>query len=184
MRWIVPDPSWTVWFTADTHFQHVNIRDYVLRPYASLGDMDADLIRRWNSFVSPGDLVYHLGDFAMGLPANWASLRRQLNGYIVLVLGNHDRSRSFMLNAGFDDVVRNVVVQVDGVRVWLNHYPHRLNGTRGSRRPPAPSTYDIAVCGHVHDAWLVANGIVNVGVDVWDYAPTTLPRILQAAQAA
>jgi calcineurin-like phosphoesterase family protein len=177
---MAPVAGWPVWFTADTHLQHVNISDYVRRPYASTSDMDADIIRRWNAVVSPRDLVYHLGDFAMGLPANWAALRRQLNGYIVLVLGNHDRSRSHMLGVGFDDVVRNAVVQVDGVRVWLNHYPVRPDGMRGPRRPSATSAYDIAVCGHVHDAWLVANGVVNVGVDVWDFAPTSLPAIMRA----
>ncbi len=177
INWIAPDPSLPVWFTADTHFRHVNINDYVLRPYASLDDMDADLIRRWNAVVAPGSLVFHLGDFAMGLPARWAAIRHQLNGYIVLVLGNHDRSRSQMLGFGFDDVVRNVVVTVGGTRVWLNHYPIRPDGSRGPRRPLPPADYDLALCGHVHDAWQIANGVVNVGVDVWDFAPTSLARI-------
>lgn len=183
MNWINPDWDWPVWFTADTHLQHLKISDYVTRPFASLAEMDAYLIRRWNELVAPTDLVFHLGDFAMGDPRNWANLRRQLNGFIVLVLGNHDRSQAFMRGCGFDQVVRNVVVNVRGVRLWLNHYPVRKPTERGSRRPCAPSAYDIALCGHVHDAWLVQNGVINVGVDRWDYGPATLDQITQVKES-
>lgn len=61
----------TTWLTSDTHFGHENIIRYCSRSYASLREMDYDMARRWNERVGPADLVYHLGDFAMGDPERW-----------------------------------------------------------------------------------------------------------------
>ncbi len=182
MNWRTPDRFRRVWFTADTHFQHQMLIDTIRLQYATTSDMDMDLIRRWNLTVAPDDLVIHLGDFGMGLPDNWAALCAQLNGTRILVRGNHDRSVDFMRAVGFHEVVRNDIITVDGVRLWLHHYPARRPGQTGPARAPAPGAYDIALCGHVHDAWRVnADGCVNVGVDVWDFAPIDLPRILAVA---
>lgn len=54
-------------FTSDTHFGHVNIILYCNRPFASVLEMNEQVIARWNDRVGPRDTVYHLGDFAMGL---------------------------------------------------------------------------------------------------------------------
>jgi calcineurin-like phosphoesterase family protein len=79
------------WLTSDTHFGHENIIRYCGRPYRTLGEMDYDMARRWNERVGVDDLVYHLGDFAMGDPERWPDYRAQLHGRIILVRGNHDR---------------------------------------------------------------------------------------------
>ncbi len=78
-----------IWFTSDTHFGHRNIIEYCRPQYASLEDMEADLIQRWNETVGSQDLVYHLGDFAWK-PGDAIRVRPQLNGTIRLIVGNHD----------------------------------------------------------------------------------------------
>lgn len=171
-----------MFFTADTHFGHANIIRYSGRPFADAQEMNRELVRRWNAVVGPRDIIYHLGDFAMGPPSEWSKFCKKLRGHKVLVRGNHDRNADFMREIGFDAVHDNIVVEIDGVRVWMNHYPIESHDERDLKRPIAPSAYDVALCGHVHRAFEVRAGVVNVGVDVWNYAPTTLPQILDRLQ--
>ena len=51
-----------VFFTSDLHFGHENVLRFDNRPFASVEEMDAELVRRWNEKVGKGDLVYVLGD--------------------------------------------------------------------------------------------------------------------------
>jgi len=37
----------------------------------------------------------------------------------------------------------------------------------------------ILLCGHVHDKWKVKGRQINVGVDVWNYAPVSHEKILK-----
>ena len=52
-----------LFFTSDLHLGHANIIRYCDRPFANVGEMDAELIRRWNETVGEEDVVYFLGDF-------------------------------------------------------------------------------------------------------------------------
>ncbi len=52
--------------------------------------MDEALIKNWNKVVKPGDIVYHLGDVAMGRYDNLSAIMARLNGSKRLVVGNHD----------------------------------------------------------------------------------------------
>ena len=56
----------SVFFLADTHFGDGNILRYENRPFATVEEMDRELIRRWNEKVGAGDTVFHLGDFPPG----------------------------------------------------------------------------------------------------------------------
>jgi calcineurin-like phosphoesterase family protein len=148
--------------------------------------MEFEMVRRWNECVAPTDTVYHLGDFAMGDPETFPKYRRKLNGRTILVRGNHDdKMSSVMSRMGFADVLDNAIVEVDGVRLWLNHYPLGIADHRGRAyaRPAAPGAYDIILCGHVHQQFRVREGNINVGVDVWDFAPIGLREIRAALLA-
>ncbi len=56
----------SAFFIADTHFGDGNILRYENRPFATVEEMDQELIRRWNEKVGEGDTVFHLGDFSAG----------------------------------------------------------------------------------------------------------------------
>lgn len=74
-----------------THFGHKNIVKLANRPFNSLEEMNDVLIQNWNNIVKPGDTVYHLGDFSYkGQPAK--EYEKALNGQIVRIQGNHDRT--------------------------------------------------------------------------------------------
>lgn len=86
----------------------------------------------------------------------------------------------------WNDVVgpRDVVVEIEGVRAWVNRYPGESYDARDVKRPGPPGEYDIVLCGHVLRAFEVRAGVVNIGLGVWDYAPRTLERIEQRLRQA
>lgn len=90
-------------FIADTHFGEDNIRRYENRPFESVEEMNALLIKNWNSVVSSDDEVYVLGDF--GADKKEADILSRLNGIKYLVKGNHDvYSNEYYRKAGFAEV--------------------------------------------------------------------------------
>jgi calcineurin-like phosphoesterase family protein len=177
----------TTWYTADLHFGHANIIRYCDRPWPTPDAMDAGLVDNWNAFVGPDDTVWVLGDVAMSHRA--LAPVASLNGTKILVAGNHDscwtghrraeRARKAIpvyLAAGFAEVHATGTVEhhTIGTRnVVLSHLPYTGDHTDADRyadRRPHDHGFPL-ICGHVHRAWRVQGRQINVGVDVWDYAP-------------
>ena len=69
-----------VWFTADTHFGHAGALSLYRRPFASIAEMNATMIDRWNQTVGPDDDVWHLGGFAFRNSKAVSSYASRLNG--------------------------------------------------------------------------------------------------------
>lgn len=80
-----------LWFTADHHFSHTNIIRYCNRPFESAEEMDVALVNLWNETVGRDDIVYHLGDFTLQALDKFKAIAWQLNGYLKIVPGSHDR---------------------------------------------------------------------------------------------
>ena len=84
-------------FTSDSHFGHDNIIRHCKRPckehpFQDGAQMDRALMDAWNSVVSPGDVVYHLGDFSLRPAETIQGLLKKLYGIKHLIVGNHDRT--------------------------------------------------------------------------------------------
>ena len=145
--------------TGDTHFGHANIIKYTNRPFKSVSDMNYTLIRNWNQLVKPDDIIYHLGDFAFYSKIDAKKLLSKLNGFKILILGNHDKSIEFMKNLGFDEVHKSLHID----NFFLNHVPVKLKGVLTLNCGvdvwnfypiPFPTTKQAMVlCGHVHEKW-------------------------------
>ncbi len=91
-----------IYFVSDTHFNHKNIIDYCNRPFNSVDEMNNVLIQNWNATVSNNDIIYHLGDFALGRKDTIMEITSNLNGKKYLIRGNHDNwSVSFYESIGF-----------------------------------------------------------------------------------
>ena len=97
----------SVFFIADTHFGDGNILRYENRPFATVEEMDQELVRRWNQKVGEKDTVFHLGDVSAHSAEEDRQLLGQLHGKKVLVLGNHDlhRSPQQWRDLGFEEAV-------------------------------------------------------------------------------
>ena len=132
------------WFISDSHFFHNNIIKYCNRPFKSVEEMNMKMIESWNSVVKKNDIVWHLGDFALGpnQKKTIPELVSKLNGRINLVLGNHDHNAvKFYYDAGFHRVYDRKVIINDFV--ILSHAPLMFN----NENCPFFNIY-----GHVHDS--------------------------------
>ncbi|ORE90760.1 metallophosphoesterase [Aurantimonas sp. 22II-16-19i] len=155
-------------FTADTHFGHASVIRMCGRPFATVDEMNREMIARWNAAVGPRDEIWHLGDFAYKMPvADARGIWDALNGRKSLIRGNHDKAS--VAEWGWESVHDLHEIAVDGRRVVLCHYP--------LAEWPAYFRDAIHLYGHVHGNRHVA-GAVDVGVDCWDFRPVTLAEIL------
>jgi calcineurin-like phosphoesterase family protein len=81
-------------FTSDLHFGHKRIVEFTNRSVECISQDNHTqwLIDLWNTEVSAGDLVYHLGDFSFFKNYNEvADVVSQLKGSKIFIKGNHDR---------------------------------------------------------------------------------------------
>ena len=173
-----PMTNSTPFFTSDTHFFHENIIRFSQRPFSSVEAMNAALIARWNAKVGKGDLVYHLGDFALKCtPEQARQVREQLNGQIILIRGNHDKiagqvKDAFAAVKDYDEISvpdadapngkRKIVLLHYALRVWnaSHHGSFHLYGHSHGSLPDDPNARSF-----------------DVGVDCWGYAPISYAEV-------
>lgn len=190
-----------IFFTSDTHFSHNNIIRYCDRPFADTDHMDEEIIRRWNETVGPDDIVYHLGDIALGPIEKSLAKVARLNGHKIAVLGNHDRPFMRAGKADEDkwwDAYREVFEEVHhwaGMLVDIgpflttfkvSHFPYTGDHTPVDRHHMA-RPYDIGtplIHGHTHTKDKVtfsSRGTpqIHVGQDAWDFRPVSEHQILE-----
>jgi calcineurin-like phosphoesterase family protein len=102
--------------------------NYDRRPYATLEEMHADILARWNKKVTNGDSVYILGDISRkGRNDELIALVAQLKGRKVLIKGNHDDLSDYRLKQLFAEICdyKEMYDSILGrsYRVVLCHYP-------------------------------------------------------------
>lgn len=165
-----------IFFTSDTHFGHAGAIKYCRRPFATVEEMDEELIRRWNAVVEPTDTIYHLGDLSFKGKDYTARILDRLNGVMHLYRGNHDKgfSDEWLLKwfASVQDI-GTIKVSIRGQvqRIVLCHYALR--------------TWDMIhhgawhLFGHSHGNMKVhIMPSLDVGVDCWSYAPVSIDEIV------
>jgi calcineurin-like phosphoesterase family protein len=157
-------------YTADNHFGHANIIKYQNRPFADVEEMNRVMIENWNAVVGIDDIVYHLGDFALMPADRIEKLLMRLNGEIHIIWGNHDKETRRVKHL-FDSYSDIKYIRDDGHDIVLCHYGMRVwnKSHHGS----------LHFYGHSHGNLPGNNQSLDVGVDCWDYTPTTLQQILQ-----
>lgn len=194
------ETAMTVWITSDWHLGHRNILDLGPgRPFASIDEHDESLIERHNNLVKPNDVVWVLGDVAMGDITQSLAKCARMNGRKILVCGNHDRPEQhadtperrdrwierYQRDGGFSVVLtrygNQYVYLPNSKRVAVSHYPYAgENGPERTDRYADRRPIDVGLWllhGHVHDQWQVNGRQINVGVDVWGYEPVPVERL-------
>lgn len=186
-------------FTSDTHFGHARIIELCNRPFDDISHMDEMLIANWNDVVSPEDEVFHLGDVALGPWERWHNILTRLNGFKILVVGNHDRifkgnkdrliERFVPHYAEWFDVIADEVTNLD-IRdvngqvagyVNLSHFPYD-GDSHGNDRYTDFRLADRGlplVHGHTHSSGhpesfsSLGTPQFHVGVDAHGYKPVS-----------
>lgn len=169
-----------LWFTSDTHFLHENIINFCDRPYKDTSHMSEGIIDIWNKYVKPDDIVYHLGDYAFKAFSKKDEIREitsRLNGFKILVLGNHDY-KEVAPYFGLDLIVPSAYIRLKGIDFKLTHYPY-VDGMTANDKVSRPECFTNLeynkktkeayplINGHVHDEWAVKAKCLNVGWDIW-----------------
>lgn len=221
-----------IFFTSDLHFSHKNVIKYCQRPFEGIAEMERILIENWNSVVGPQDTVYVLGDVFFCGKQRAEDIIKKLNGYKILVKGNHDWPTEKMKTVGFNEAHKQLKVELLGHHIKLCHFPFRpmlsdiprevlddmdrikrqqqqtgmdrmteldqalnnwaASGTITISQAQRLKSYDMRflgdrfendgsmlLCGHVHEKWLKKDSMVNVGVDVWDFKPVPIEKLLE-----
>jgi calcineurin-like phosphoesterase family protein len=160
----------TTFFTSDTHFGDPRILRIDKRPFKPMAAHDETLIARWNEVVRDDDVVWHLGDFALGpSEARVHEILAMLRGTKHLIIGNNDGPETLRA-PGWSSVQHYAEVQVDGRELVLCHYPFRTWNHMGR------GVVDLH--GHSHGKLKSVPRQYDVGVDVFDFRPVTIATVL------
>lgn len=185
-----------MFFISDLHFSHANCLAFDNRPFKTIEEHDAEIIKRWNDTVDIDDDVYILGDISWANPTKTAELISRLNGNKHLIIGNHDRKllKSKTVRDLFVEIADYKEIQLQGGKgIILSHYPipcfnHHYYGW-------------YHLYGHVHISfeWNMMQRVkyemealydkecnmYNVGcmVSYMNYTPRTLEEIIEGERA-
>jgi calcineurin-like phosphoesterase family protein len=163
-------------FYSDPHFGHDKIRlpTHADRPFDSLEEMNARLVKRYNDVVGTSDTVLWLGDAFWKVSGRYRDLMATLNGHKLLILGNHDAKRGKMASMGFDLVMKDAIMKIAGRTCRLNHYPYAGSlgdDDRYADRRPRKVKGEVLIHGHTHEKRRFYGNRIHVGVDAWDFRP-------------
>ena len=168
-----------IYYISDLHFSHEKIIKFCNRPYKTIEEMDEDIINKWNSIVTPNDVVRILGDIALPKSKDDVEkaikLVKRLNGKKSLIIGNHDTEllEEERFRQLFSSIKHYDKVTDNGRNVILSHYP--IEEWDGFYKGY------IHLYGHIHNNNVNLKKLdnrYNVSLEVLDYKPKTLDEII------
>ena len=179
-----------LYFQSDNHYFHTSVISFCKRPFKDVTEMNAEMIKRYNSRVKPTDTCIFVGDFSFGNSQQTEEILKQLNGTKILVIGNHDRANA--INK-FDLAVTSMELLIHNKKVTVKHYPLRWKKyshimeklTRWIKRVRNPRYLDrmpynngqIHIHGHSHSKVRFQDNQIHVGVDAWDFYPVSIKEL-------
>tara|TARA_B100000214_G_C23956046_1_gene622890 strand:+ start:579 stop:1232 length:654 start_codon:yes stop_codon:yes gene_type:complete len=159
------------YFISDLHFGHKNVIRFCERPFRTVSEMNESMIDLWNKRVTDADRIFVLGDVFLMDPKKASEIIHRLNGYKILIAGNHDRSEKTMLDTGFDEYHKRYEYNIEDVGTGLLiHYPvpDIILESLG---------YDFSIHGHIHREPISYGTKLNVAVDLHDYGPISRDEV-------
>nr|DAG94531.1 MAG TPA: metallophosphatase domain protein [Crassvirales sp.] len=159
-----------IFLFADPHFYHKNIIGYENRPFKDVYEMNDIIISNWNKVVKKQDKVFLAGDVSFANKMLTEAIINQLNGDIVLILGNHDLDHSYSFwKTQFKEVSKYPII-LDKFFI-ISHHPMYLESNS-----PYANIY-----GHVHsdDRYKdYTNNTFCVSAERINYTPISLAEII------
>lgn len=139
------------WFISDVHFGHRALLQTERNEFKDTEEHDNFIVDSINKYVKKTDRLYILGDVG-----NFEVIKR-LNGYKVLIAGNHDKVTNKYALKYFDEFYKNPIYY--NRKILLSHYPHPV--------PP----HILNIHGHLHGAILDSPNHYNVSAAMIEYKP-------------
>lgn len=112
------------YYIADCHFGDEKVIHFSYRPFETVEEMDAAMIRNWNRRINDWDDVYIVGDL-IHRSEDPEYYLKQLKGRLHLIVGNHDRKlkEEGHLSKYFVEIAEYLVIRDGNHRLVLFHYP-------------------------------------------------------------
>jgi calcineurin-like phosphoesterase family protein len=151
-----------IFITSDNHFSHggpghrTGILKHTRRPWNTIEEHDAAMMKLWNDVVPRKATVYIVGDFAWKNHGKWISC---LHGKKILITGSHDHM-SKEIAKNFTEVHPCRMISLDGQRIYLQHCAPRV-WERSHYGCPC-------FFGHSHGRLRTFNLSRDIGVDTED----------------
>ncbi len=161
-----------IWVWSDQHFGHQNIIKYSNRPFRDKFEMNEQLIANHNEVVGDQDYVIYVGDIAMLNDTAANEILHRLNGYKILIVGNHDLQKKKLKNLHVDEVHLVYDIEVAGATMVFTHFP--------ITNLPKPI---VNVHGHTHNNEEQSIQHINVCVEHTEYKPVSFDNIIVEAQS-
>ena len=139
----------------DTKIRKIKISDI------STNKMNEYMIKVWNKYIKPEDVVLHLGDFYLGSKEKRKGIRDRLNGTIILIHGSHDGSKWRIAKDGFIVSPKELIIE----DMIFTHKPIDIV-------PDGKWN----VHGHIHNHKTEGRRI-NVSVEQTDYKPININEL-------
>ena len=171
-------------FSSDYHLFHNKVIEYCNRPFKDINEMHRAIINNINSTLNPEDELWILGDITMLGNDHVRKVKNELdkikNRNLHLVLGNHDswRMKNY-LEAGFRTIHSTMWFSYNKYNFFLFHDPAEYVAVQNA----FPNS--VALVGHVHELFkhlLPGKSVINVGVDVWNFEPVSLDKIINVLE--
>jgi calcineurin-like phosphoesterase family protein len=166
MRWLTSDHHWGHWRLNETYCRET-------RGFATVEEMNAQLIARWNESISPDDEVLLVGDVFVSRRMTLdekVGILGMLNGRKTLIRGNHDDDLTPFQRAGFEKIVDHIWMETE--RVLIIHKGPDPQHARAELQLSQELNPLLVVHGHDHRHDVPDKpGCLNVCVDRWGLRP-------------
>lgn len=174
-----------IFITSDLHLCHDKSFLYEPRGFTTMEEMNIAIVDRWNTIVSPKDIVYNLGDFALNSIEAALPYIEQLNGEIIWILGNHDTTNKIntILQNCFNVKLNHTgyyaaPIKIHKLNFFLCHYPTLTSNFDDKHF----SQHVISLHGHTHskEKWQDLNNpfLYNVALDAHNCYPVNIEQII------
>ena len=173
-----------IYFTSDLHFSHKKDFIYKARGFNSIEEHDEEIIKRFNSIVTPEDDLWILGDLMLGDNDEGIKKIKQLNGNLHIIYGNHDTNARILRYAEELDNAEihgfATTFKYKKKQFMLSHYPTITSNMEEDGAPIKAKV--INLCGHSHTKNRFKDmdkGLIyHVEIDCHNNFPISLDEIL------
>lgn len=168
-----------IWLTSDWHINHNKDFIYEPRGFQTVDEMNSEILKRHNEVVSPEDIVYVLGDCAVGGPATAEVIDflNKFNGHKYLAFGNHDgqaKLKAYEEAGIFENIQMGYRFKYKKVEFMATHYPTLVaNGDN-----PKP-VWNIHGHTHIDNPFSDVFHCYNVNMEANNCYPTDLDFICE-----